>query len=85
VSDDNAASKNYYKRIAAEYAELDDPRVKAQMRLDAHWQRRLDERARARRSEIPEKGDYSPVARACRELDDAQQEADWRYTRGRDW
>jgi len=63
MSDDNTASKNYYKRIAAEYAELDAPRVKAQMRLDAHWQRRLDERARARRHEIPERGIYDEMKR----------------------
>jgi len=38
MSDDNTATKNYYKRIAAEYAELDDPRVKAQMQLDRWWE-----------------------------------------------
>jgi len=42
MSDDNTASKNYYKRIAAEYAELDDPRVKAQMQLDRWWQAQRD-------------------------------------------
>jgi hypothetical protein len=42
VSDDNTASKNYYKRIAAEYAELDDPLVKAQMALDRWWQAQRD-------------------------------------------
>ena len=29
MSDDNTAAKNYHKRLAQEYAELDDPRVKA--------------------------------------------------------
>jgi hypothetical protein len=43
MSDDNAASKNYYRRIAAELAELDDPVVKAQMRLDQWWQSQRDE------------------------------------------
>ena len=42
MSDDNTATKNYYKRIAAEYAELDDPRVKAQMQLDRWWELQRD-------------------------------------------
>ena len=42
MSDDNAANKNYYKRIAAEYAELDDPLVKAQMQLDRWWESQRD-------------------------------------------
>ena len=42
MSDDNTANKNYYKRIAAEYAELDDPRVKAQMQLDRWWELQRD-------------------------------------------
>jgi hypothetical protein len=29
MSDDNTANKNYYKRLAQEHAELDDPRVRA--------------------------------------------------------
>jgi hypothetical protein len=42
VSDDNTASKNYHKRLAQEYAELDDPRVKAQMQLDRWWESQRD-------------------------------------------
>jgi hypothetical protein len=43
VSDDpNQANRNYSKRLAQEYAELDDPRVKAQMQLDRWWQSRRD-------------------------------------------
>jgi hypothetical protein len=42
VSDDNTASKNYHRRLAAEYAELDDPRVKAQMQLDRWWESQRD-------------------------------------------
>jgi hypothetical protein len=39
MSDDaNQASKNYNKRVQREYAELNDPRVKAQMQLDRWWQ-----------------------------------------------
>jgi hypothetical protein len=37
-SDDNQASKNYNKRLRQEYAELDNPVVKAQMQLDRWWQ-----------------------------------------------
>jgi hypothetical protein len=42
VSDDNTASKNYYRRLQQEYAELDDPRVKAQMQLDRWWELQRD-------------------------------------------
>jgi hypothetical protein len=42
MSDDNTATKNYYSRIAAEYAELDDPLVKAQMQLDRWWELQRD-------------------------------------------
>ena len=42
MSDDNTANKNYYRRLQQEYAELDDPRVKAQMQLDRWWQSRRD-------------------------------------------
>ena len=35
-------NKNYHKRLAQEYAELDDPRVKAQMQLDRWWQSQRD-------------------------------------------
>jgi hypothetical protein len=42
VSDDNTASKNYHKRSAQEYAELDDPLVKAQMKLDRWWEMQRD-------------------------------------------
>jgi hypothetical protein len=79
------ANRRYHARLQAEYAELDNPMVKGQMALDRWWEQKLLRRALARRSEIPERGDYSPVARACSELDDAQEEADRRYTRGRDW
>ena len=42
MSDDNTASKNYYRRLQQEYAELDDPRVKAQMQLDRWWELQRD-------------------------------------------
>jgi hypothetical protein len=42
MSDDNSATKNYYKRLAQEHAELDDPLVKAQMQLDRWWESRRD-------------------------------------------
>jgi len=42
VSDDNTASKNYYKRIAQELAELDRPGARYQAVLDRHWQTQRD-------------------------------------------
>ena len=42
MSDDNTASKNYHRRLAQEYAELDDPLVKAQMQLDRWWELQRD-------------------------------------------
>jgi hypothetical protein len=85
MSDDasDQGRRNYSKQLAREYAEINTPLARAQRALDVWWEQRLLQRARARRSEIPERGDYSPVARFDRELDDAQQDADWRYTRGR--
>jgi hypothetical protein len=38
TDDDNAASKNYHRRLAQELAELDDPIVKGQLQLDCWWQ-----------------------------------------------
>jgi hypothetical protein len=38
--DDNTASNNYNKRIAAEPREADDPVVKRQLELDYWWQTR---------------------------------------------
>ena len=45
MSDDNAASRNYYKRVAEELAEFDTPQARHQAVLDRHWQRmrELDE------------------------------------------
>jgi hypothetical protein len=42
MSDDNAASRNYNKRLAQEYAELEDPVVRVQMQLDRWWQAQRD-------------------------------------------
>jgi hypothetical protein len=38
MSDDNTASKNYYKRLAAELAEADTPLARHQAILDRHWE-----------------------------------------------
>jgi hypothetical protein len=38
VSDDNTASKNYYRRLAEELAEADEPRNRAQAQLDRWWE-----------------------------------------------
>jgi hypothetical protein len=42
MSDDNTAAKNYHRRLAEEFAQLDDPRVKAQMQLDRWWELQRD-------------------------------------------
>jgi hypothetical protein len=42
VNDDNAATKNYYKRLAEEMAELDTPRARYQAVLDRHWEAQRD-------------------------------------------
>ena len=42
MSDDNTANKDYYRRLRQGYAELDDPRVKAQMQLDRWWELQRD-------------------------------------------
>jgi hypothetical protein len=67
---ENEATRRYYARIQQEYAEFDNPLVKGQMALDRWWQSRLDARARARRSEIPERGEYDPMRRFVEEMDD---------------
>jgi len=38
MSDDNAYRRNYNKRLQQEYAELDDPVVRAQLQLDRWWE-----------------------------------------------
>jgi hypothetical protein len=81
TDDSNTANKNYYKRIAAEYAELDNPMVKGQMALDRWWEQKLLRRAMARRSEIPETGEYDPMGRFMEEMDDQQEEADRAWAR----
>jgi hypothetical protein len=42
MSDDNAYNKNYYRRIAEELAEADEPRNRAQAQLDHWWQAQRD-------------------------------------------
>ena len=67
MSGGNEASRRYYARIQQEYAALDDPIVKGQMALDRWWEQKLLRRALAQRSEIPERGEYDPIARYERE------------------
>ena len=38
MSDDNTASKNYYKRLAEELAEADTPQARHRAVLDRHWE-----------------------------------------------
>jgi hypothetical protein len=42
ADDPNQPNRNYNKRLAEEYAELEDPWVKAQMQLDHWWQSQRD-------------------------------------------
>ena len=41
-TDDNTASKNYYRRLAEEMAELDTPQARYQAVLDRHWELQRD-------------------------------------------
>jgi hypothetical protein len=40
--DDNAANKNYQRRVAQELAEFDTPQARYQAVLDRQWQAKLD-------------------------------------------
>jgi hypothetical protein len=89
MSDDTTASKevtasrNYYKRIAQELQEFEsDPIARGQQALDWAWEQKLAAQARRRRSVVPETGEYDPIRRLDAELDDQQELADRRYTRG---
>jgi hypothetical protein len=42
MSGDTAANENYYKRLAQELAEADDPVVKRQLALDHWWESQRD-------------------------------------------
>jgi hypothetical protein len=76
-------NKSYYRRVAQELNEFEnDPIAKAQQALDWWWENKLAARARARRSEIPERGDYDEMRRFEEELDYQQELADRRFTRG---
>jgi hypothetical protein len=63
------SNNNYARRLAQEYAELDDPTIRRQLLLDHFWQRRLDERAANRRrierpgAVDPGSGIYDPMQR----------------------
>ena len=80
MSDDLSFNRRRQIRYDAELDELNTPRARAQAQLDRWWQAKLDARARARRSEIPERGEYDPMKRFEAEMDYQQQEADWRYS-----
>jgi hypothetical protein len=47
--DDNAANKNYHRRVAEEMAEADEPRNRHQAFLDRCWQAHRDEAIEHRR------------------------------------
>jgi hypothetical protein len=42
MTDDNQAAKNYSKRLAEEYAELNSERARYQAQLDRWWQSQRD-------------------------------------------
>jgi hypothetical protein len=42
TDDGNTASKNYYRRLSEELAELDNPVTKAQLQIDMWWQSQRD-------------------------------------------
>jgi hypothetical protein len=80
VSNDLSFNRRQVARYEAERDELNTPRARYQAQLDRWWQARLDARAVARRSEIPERGEYDPMRRFTEEMNYQQQEADWRYS-----
>jgi hypothetical protein len=81
VSDDLSFNRRQAARYEAELEELNTPRARYQAQLDRWWQAKLDARARARRSEIPERGDYDPMRRFEAEMNYQQQEADRAWAR----
>jgi len=70
---------NKQRRREIEEAEL--PRNRMQKELDYIWEQKLAARARARRSEIPETGEYDPMRRLTEEMDYRQELADRAFAR----
>jgi hypothetical protein len=71
------------KQTRKEVEEADSEWVRRQRELDFWWAINLARKAEARqrRMEIPERGDYSPIARFDQEADDKQADADRAYAR----
>jgi hypothetical protein len=76
---DNEANRRHYARIQQEYAELDDPRVKAQMQLDRWWesQRDLD----FEENDWVEIGGFRERRSAMPSFHRGRRDSDWRVRR----
>jgi hypothetical protein len=79
----DTSNPHYRRAIDREIEEANSDWARKQKELDFWWEYNLAQREAqaARRIENPERGDYSPVARLDRELDDAQLEADDAFAR----
>jgi hypothetical protein len=80
---EQTAQDHINRQTQREIAEFNNPIVRRQQEIDFWWQtnRARQVEARQRRIENPETGDYSPVGRLDRELDEQQERADRRYAR----
>jgi hypothetical protein len=76
VSDDNAAGKNYHRRLAQEYAELDDSLVKKQMQLDRWWELQHD--LDWEEHDVYEVGGYTERWSQTPSFHKTRRERDWR-------
>ena len=76
MSDDNTASKNYYKRIAQELAEAETPQARYQAVLDRHWeaQRDLD----FEEDDMYEVGGFQEFHSKTPSFHKARRDRDWR-------
>jgi hypothetical protein len=78
MSDDdpNAFNKNRNKRLAEEYAELNDPVVKAQMQLDRWWQSQRD--LAFEEDDMYEVGGFIEYHSKTPSFHKAKRDSDWR-------
>jgi hypothetical protein len=75
MTDDQEFNKRYRAKVEAEIAEANSVRARYQAVLDRWWSDKFG-------PHVPDAvSDYSPVHRACQELDDRQAEADRAYAR----
>jgi hypothetical protein len=76
ADDPDSFNRRYHAKMREEIAEANTPQARGQAVLDRWWSEKFGP---SRPDAI---SDYSPVARACRELDDRQADADRHYRRG---